>query len=115
MQGGRWLATSIVGLLFGLLPSMASAVNPETLLMPGKLARAHAKYEEQCSLCHDRNDRDRQTTLCLDCHKDIAGDLHQQRGFHGHVERHRALAVPRLPLRAPRARGGHRQAQHRAV
>jgi len=51
--------------------------------MPGKLSAAHVKYEEQCSLCHDRTDRNRQTQLCLDCHKEIAGDLRQQRGFHG--------------------------------
>jgi hypothetical protein len=75
----------IVGLLLGLLPPAARAVNPETLLMPGKLTTAHAKYEERCSLCHDKSDRNRQTALCLDCHKDIAGDLRQQLGFHGHV------------------------------
>ncbi|TLY96447.1 MAG: hypothetical protein E6K44_01495 [Gammaproteobacteria bacterium] len=51
--------------------------------MPGKLSAAHVKYEEQCSLCHDRTDRNRQTQLCLDCHKEIAGDLHERRGFHG--------------------------------
>jgi hypothetical protein len=53
--------------------------------MPGKLATAHVKYEEQCSLCHDRSDRNRQTALCLDCHKEIAGDLRQQRGYHGRL------------------------------
>ena len=86
MQGGRCFALLTVGLLLALLPlRRAEAVNPETLLMPGKLTARHQKYEEQCSLCHDRSDRNRQTQLCLDCHKDIAGDLKQQRGFHGRI------------------------------
>ena len=51
----------LLGLVLVLGPSCADAINPETLLMPGKLTRAHAKYEEQCSLCHDRSDRNRQT------------------------------------------------------
>jgi hypothetical protein len=53
--------------------------------MPGKLSSAHAKFEEQCSTCHDRTDRNRQTQLCLDCHKDVAGDLAQKKGMHGHL------------------------------
>jgi len=60
-------------------------VNPEILLMPGKLSAVHEKYEEQCTLCHDRSDRNRQTQLCLDCHKEIAGDIRERHGFHGHV------------------------------
>ena len=75
--------------------------------MPGKLSSSHEKYEEQCSLCHDRSDRNRQTQLCLDCHKDIAGDLRQQQGFHGRVTGIEQLAVPCLPLRAPRAPDAH--------
>lgn len=60
-------------------------MNPETLLMPGKLSAAHQKYEEQCSQCHDRSDRNRQTRLCLDCHKEIDGDIAHKHGFHGHL------------------------------
>src|SRR5256885_4490446 len=84
MTGRRCHALLILGLLLVLISVRpAEAVNPETLLMPGKLSAAHVKYEEQCSLCHDRTDRNRQTQLCLDCHKEIAGDLKQRRGFHG--------------------------------
>jgi hypothetical protein len=54
--------------------------------MPGKVTTAHAKWEEQCSQCHDRTDRSRQTGLCLDCHKEIAGDVRQHRGFHGRLQ-----------------------------
>ena len=76
----------VFALLLGLLaPRPSAAVNPETLLMPGKLTNAHAKYEEQCSLCHDRSDRKRQTRLCLDCHKDIAADARDHHGMHGHL------------------------------
>ena len=89
MREGEWRALLIVGLLLGLLPpERAEAVNPETLLMPGKLSSAHAKYEEQCTKCHDRaaaNPGARQTQLCLACHEEIAADIQRQRGFHGHT------------------------------
>ncbi len=61
----------------------AYALNPETLLMPGKVSSAHAKYEEDCSQCHIRSDRSKQRARCLDCHKPIAQDISQKRGFHG--------------------------------
>ncbi len=68
-----------------LLSGNARAVNPETLLMPGKLSNAHAKYEESCTNCHDRSDRGRQPQLCLACHKDVAADVRATRGFHGRL------------------------------
>ena len=87
MAGGRCHALLIICLLLSLLGTAgpARAVNPETLLMPGKLSSAHEKYEEQCSNCHDRSDRNRQTQLCLDCHKDIAADVRDRHGFHGRM------------------------------
>src|SRR5258707_525103 len=66
MTGGRCYALLRLGLMLLLVSGRpAEAVNPETLLMPGKLSSAHVKYEEQCSLCHDRTDRNRQTQLRL--------------------------------------------------
>src|SRR5579864_1374151 len=86
MQGERWRLLLIPGLVCGLLAAgSAEAVNPETLLMPGKLTAAHAKYEENCTDCHDRRDRSRQRALCLACHKETAADVRQQRGYHGHL------------------------------
>jgi len=41
----------------------------ETLLMPGN--------------CHDRSNKVTQSSLCLDCHKDVAEDLRTRRNFHG--------------------------------
>ncbi len=63
----------------------AWSANVETLLMPGKLSKAHAKYEESCANCHDKSDKSRQTALCLDCHKDTRADIANKRGFHGHM------------------------------
>src|SRR3977135_2930501 len=75
MSGGRCHALLILGVLLLLVPGgPAEAVNPETLIMPGKLSAAHVKYEEQCSLCHDRHDRP----------KESAGNIKQRHGFHGH-------------------------------
>src|SRR3979490_238450 len=104
MSVGRCHALLILGVLLLLVPGVpAEAVNPEALIMPGKLSAAHVKYEEQCSLCHDRTDRKRQTQLCLDCHKEIAGDLKQRHGFPPHylVSRHskfNASQPEKLPL-----------------
>ena len=72
-------------LMWWLPINRGEAVNPETLLMPGKLSAAHEKYEEDCSNCHDRTDRSRQTPLCLDCHKDVSLDIGTRHGFHGRL------------------------------
>ena len=61
------------------------ATTVERLLMPGPVATAHAKLEEVCTNCHDRADRVRQSVLCLDCHKDIAADVREHRGYHGRM------------------------------
>lgn len=73
-----------VGSIAGLAPR-GQAANVETLLMPGKLAAAHAKYEADCSNCHDKTDRSRQTALCLDCHDKVMDDIKAKRGFHGRL------------------------------
>src|ERR1044072_1491338 len=79
--------TWTLALLFCLFASHRThAVNPETLLSPGKLATPHAKSEESCSNCHDRSNRARQPQLCLACHKDIAADVGARRGFHGRLQ-----------------------------
>lgn len=62
-----------------------SAANIETLLMPGKVTSAHARLEDTCGNCHDRTNRRSQTSLCLDCHKDIAADMKTRGGFHGRL------------------------------
>lgn len=76
---------TLAAAIFGSPAHRAWSANVETLLMPGKLSQAHAKYEEDCTHCHDKSDRSRQTTLCLDCHKDIRTDIRSRHGFHGHM------------------------------
>jgi len=68
-----------------LHPLRASAASVETLLMPGKVTRAHQKQEETCANCHDRSNARTQSSLCLDCHKEIAADLRSERGYHGRM------------------------------
>ena len=55
----------------------------EKLLMPGELIKGHAKYEDSCSQCHQPLGKVTQTTLCLDCHKEVRKDIDDKRGFHG--------------------------------
>jgi hypothetical protein len=69
--------------LLGLAADRAHAASVESLLEPGKVVAKHAKTEEQCGACHDRSNRMRQSELCLSCHKDVAADLHERRGYHG--------------------------------
>src|SRR5438309_547501 len=118
MREGRCHALLIFGWLTGLLAGgRAEAVNPETLLMPGKLSTAHVKYEETCSLCHDRSDRGKQTQLCLDCHKEIAGDLREHSHFHGRfpgidVSECRACHAEHLGRTADIVKLSHEQFDH---
>src|SRR5262249_6267418 len=82
----RTLAKALLLLLFAssLVPA-AHAASIEKLIMPGPVSKAHAKLEGECSNCHDRTDRDRQTTLCLDCHKDTAADIKTKTRYHGRM------------------------------
>lgn len=64
-------------------PSHLKAADIETLLMPGKVIRAHKKFESQCSECHTRFSEKTQTRLCLDCHERIDADIKRSSGFHG--------------------------------
>lgn len=63
------------------------AANIEKVLMPGPLSSAHAKLEEDCTQCHDRTNRARQSQLCIDCHKPIAEDIRLKLGYHGREAR----------------------------
>lgn len=63
-----------------------AAVSVETALMPGKLVAGHAKLEDDCERCHQRFDKSAQTRLCLDCHKQVAADVAQRRGYHGRIQ-----------------------------
>src|ERR1035438_5080212 len=65
--------------------SSVFAASVEKLLMPGKVTRAHIKQEDSCSNCHDRSNARTQSSLCLDCHKDVAADAREHHGYHGRM------------------------------
>ncbi|UCD12410.1 MAG: hypothetical protein JSU88_04825 [Nitrospinaceae bacterium] len=54
--------------------------------MPGPVIEGHAKYEDQCTQCHDLFQKESQNKKCLHCHKDVGKDLAKGRGFHGKTE-----------------------------
>lgn len=64
---------------------VSNAASVETLLMPGPVSAGHAKFESECTSCHDRSNRERQSELCLGCHKEIAADVRRSGGFHGRM------------------------------
>jgi hypothetical protein len=56
------------------------------VLSPGKLIQGHAKWDEDCKACHVKFDRAAQDRLCMDCHKDIGGDVRARAGYHGRLK-----------------------------
>ncbi len=81
----RW--TGWVGALALLLVGAAAhGQTLESVLSPGKVIQGHAKYEEDCRSCHIPFDRQAQDRLCLDCHKDVGGDVRGKEGFHGKMK-----------------------------
>lgn len=55
----------------------------ERLVMPGRMSKGHAKYEDDCDKCHKPFKKGGQTDLCLDCHKEVAADVRDKKGLHG--------------------------------
>ena len=55
----------------------------EKLLMPGSVIQGHAKYEQECSKCHEKLSNVTQNQLCRDCHEKIDSDINEKKGFHG--------------------------------
>ncbi len=82
---GAYLRIALMTALPMLIATSAGAASVETLLMPGKVTRAHIKQEEHCGECHDRTNARSQTSLCLDCHKEIAADVREHHGYHGRM------------------------------
>ena len=74
-------------LLVLCLPVFATAASIESLVMPGPVIEGHAEVEEECSSCHAPFSQHTQKSLCLDCHEDVAADMAQGKGFHGHDNR----------------------------
>lgn len=57
----------------------------EGLVMPGEVIKKHARVEKKCDKCHEAFDRTKQNKQCMECHKEIAGDIKDQRGYHGKI------------------------------
>lgn len=70
-------------LLLICLPITVHGGRLESLVSPGPLSDAHARYDGQCDKCHSNFDKADQDTLCLDCHDRVAADVRAERGFHG--------------------------------
>ncbi|MEQ1659038.1 MAG: cytochrome C, partial [Hylemonella sp.] len=68
------------------LSGPAQAQSIESVIAPGKLIQAHAKYEDECSQCHVRFDRKAQDGRCMDCHKDVGADVRGKAGHHGKMK-----------------------------
>lgn len=58
----------------------------ESILAPGKLIQAHAKWENECARCHVRFERKAQDGLCMGCHKEVGADTRGKTGFHGRIK-----------------------------
>ena len=85
-----WLLALFVAAAGAWRPVAIWADSVETALMPGEVIEGHAKWEQDCAKCHKRFNKAAQTTLCLDCHKDIATDVVQKVGYHGRFKDVRA-------------------------
>lgn len=75
----------LVGTVLALQVAGVSAQNVETVLMPGKLIAGHAKYEDDCTQCHVRFDKNAQSRLCAGCHKEVGADIQSKKGYHGRL------------------------------
>ena len=64
----------------------ALAQGIESVLAPGKLSKAHVKWEDECKQCHVKFDRTAQDRLCVECHsKTVGADLRDKVGYHGRM------------------------------
>jgi hypothetical protein len=88
MRAARAIGLLLHLLLAGLLcaAGSAQAQSLESVLRPGDLVRAHAKWDDECTACHVRFDRNAQNERCMDCHKDIGADVRQRGGWHGRLK-----------------------------
>src|SRR4051794_29653457 len=76
-RSGLWCAFALAG-LFTLFASVAHAQ-----ISPGPLSRAHQTLSggTNCTKCHEVSTR-APSFRCLECHREIAAELHENRGLH---------------------------------
>lgn len=83
MKSQVWTWLFIFAVYFDVASQLQAQNIFQQMVTPGDLAEAHAKYEKSCASCHAPMSRQSQSGLCLTCHKDIATDLRDNRGYHG--------------------------------
>lgn len=54
--------------------------------MPGPVIAGHAKFESECSKCHEPFSKTKQSNLCVACHKETGADITKRLGFHGRIK-----------------------------
>ena len=70
-------------LFAALMSQMAYGIGLENLFSPGDVIKGHAKLQDDCKNCHVRGRKMSRNQLCMDCHKKVAADVKQHKGFHG--------------------------------
>ena len=78
-----WLRALILLLL--LSPSFVMAQSIDDVLSPGEVIAGHAKWESECTKCHQRFNKAAQPRLCLDCHKETDADIRNHNRYHGRI------------------------------
>jgi Cytochrome c3 len=81
----KWLAAAWAALFFLVAAPVQAQSTIESLVMPGKVIQGHAKVEGECKKCHEPFDKTAQSTLCTECHKDVADDISKRLGYHGRI------------------------------
>jgi len=81
LSPARFLALGLA-----LAAPVALGQSLESVLSPGPVIEAHAKAEADCRKCHIPFDRAAQDRLCVECHKEVGGDLRAHAGFHGRLD-----------------------------
>ena len=82
-----WLVAAllVLGIALGSCEQARAQGSLESVLAPGTLSQAHARFDDDCKACHVRFDRNAQDRLCADCHKDVGQDLRARTGLHGRM------------------------------
>lgn len=74
-----WMVTII---LLGFVHEVAAQNAVERLVTPGDVIKGHEKIEKDCTSCHKPFSGAAQDGLCLDCHKKVAADRTEKKGYH---------------------------------
>lgn len=73
----------LCAMAFLAAPAELRARDIMSIIMPGEVISGHAKYERECTRCHEPFSKESQQRLCLDCHKKVAEDIEKVVGYHG--------------------------------